>query len=112
MILASDSSEDSQGSSLEEMQARHESIARYQVVRSDWKLPKGKQDVEVDSGLTYTEAKKIVDEGNARLAAEGKTGFAGQLYGQRLTNSWECLSEAARARLTALGKAPKPPRVG
>ena len=105
--MGSEQAEDSTDVSLEVMRARHRAIARYRVVLSDWKLPRGKQEVEVAEGLTYQAAKQMIDEGNARLKAQGKTGFAGQLYGMHLTNSWECLSDQARERLAALGKAPK-----
>lgn len=92
------------GETLEAMRARHEAIARYRLILTDWSKPKGSQVAEVERGLTWKEVTSKRDQANAQLKAQGRSRFGDPMYGVQLTNAWECMSDAARARHSSLGK--------
>lgn len=96
--------QESNTESLEAMRARHRAIARYRLYLFDPKQPRGKQAKELERGLTWDEADKKRNDLNAELLAQGKPRFSDPLYGIELTNSWACMSEAARSRHLLLGK--------
>lgn len=96
--------EPGKGETLEAMRARHEAIARYRLILTDWSKPKGSQVAEVERGLTWKEVTSKRDQANAQLKALGRSRFGDPMYGVQLTNAWECMSEAARARHASLGK--------
>lgn len=89
---------------LEAMRARHRAIARYRLLLCDPLKKRGEKKKEVERGLTYDEAKTKQEKMNAELKAQGYVRFMDPSYEIELTNTWDTLSEYAKASKLAEGK--------
>jgi len=89
---------------LDALRARHRAIARYTVYLLEPAYGGHTRKTAVAEHLNWDDARARAHQLNAQLKAAGNDRFMGPQYGVEIENYWETLSEAARERLTALGK--------